>query len=255
MGLGDWLMATVQAREQNEKHRLRCVFTNGQRQWYEPAIFKGNPRIAQTLKPGERYVAIPNFPGHRPYIEGYEPHRFIWKRDFRVQPGELYLDDREKAQALEGRYILIEPTVKGENQANKDWGWERWQELARAPLPWLQVGPKGKRLLEGVPFMETTFRDALGVLAGASLLVTTDGALHHAAAALGVPAVVVWGGFTSPENLGYASHINLWSGADPCGIWKHRCDHCREAMASISVRQVLDAVTEAYEADQRAVVA
>ena len=244
-------MATAQAKKENEKHGLRCVFSDGEKHFYEPLIFNGNPRIAATLANGERYVAIPNVPGCRPYIAGYEPHRFIWNRDFKAEPGELYLSKQETSKALNGSYILVEPTVKGDNQANKDWGWDRWQELVKARLPWVQAGPAGKRLLEGVPFVQTGFRDALGLLAGASLLVTTDGALHHAAAAMGVPAVVIWGGFTSPENLGYDAHINLWSGAEPCGIWKHSCPHCREAMDSITVREVLDKVTEAYEADQR----
>lgn len=248
-------MATAQAKEQNEKHKLRVVFTNGERQFYDAAIFKGNPRIAQDLKPGERYVAIPNYPGCRPYIKGYESDRFIWDERFKAKPGELYLSPVEVNAAPKTPYILIEPSVKGEQQQNKDWGWENWQEVARAPFPFLQIGPKGKRLLDGVPYLETGFRQALGVLSGASLLVTTDGALHHAAAALGVPAVVIWGGFTSPENLGYDSHRNLWAGVDPCGRWKYPCQHCRDALNAIKPANVIDAIGETLERSERHLVA
>lgn len=251
MGLGDWLMATAQARKLHNEHKLRCVFTNGVKQWYEPAIFKGNPIIPAQLDDGEKYLAIPNFPGCRPYILGYDTDRFIWNPSFKAVPGELYLDKEEKAAALPAPYIVVEPSVKGDAQINKDWGWDNWVELTRLPYPWLQMGERGKRSLPGVPMLQTSFRQALGVLAGASLLVTTDGALHHAAAAMGVPAVVIWGGFTSPENLGYDAHENVWSGSDPCGIWKHRCPHCAEAMKSISVQAVADAIERALERDQR----
>lgn len=251
MGLGDWLLASAQARELHNKHKLRCVFTDGRRTYYEPLIFKGNPIITETPRYGEKFLAVPNFPGCRPYIAGYEPGRYIWEKSFKAKPGELYLDKKEKAAALPAPYIVVEPSVKGEAQINKDWGWSNWVELTRLPLPWLQIGAGDKPGLPDVPMLQTTFREALGVLAGASLLVTTDGALHHAAAALGVPAVVIWGGFTSPENLGYDSHVNLWSGAEPCGIWNRQCPHCVEAMKSISVQAAADAIERALEADQR----
>lgn len=242
MGLGDWIMATAQAKEQNEKHGLRVMFTDGNRRFYDSDVFANNPRIADRLEDGEKYVAIPNFPGYRPYIAGYEEGRFIWNRSFKATPGELFLTDKEKACALDGPYVVIEPCVKSDSQVNKDWGWEKWQEVAKAPFPFVQMGPKGKRLLDGVPYAQTSFRQALGILSGASLLVTTDGALHHAAAALGVPAIVIWGGFTSPENLGYDAHLNLWSGAEPCGRWKQPCQHCRDALDAITPQQVIEAI-------------
>lgn len=249
MGLGDSILATARAKREHQKHKLRCVFTDGRTNFYEPLVHANNPRIAQTLRDGERYVAIPDFPGCRPYIAGYEPDRFIWDREYKAEPGELYLTRKEKALALHVPYIVVEPSVKGEAQQNKDWGWEKWVELTREPLPWVQMGSPDRQRLPDVPFIETNFRAALGILSGAALLVTTDGALHHAAAAMNVPAVVIWGGFTSPRNLGYDAHINLWSGAEPCGRWKHRCSHCERAMADITVSDVLGAVRRVWEAE------
>jgi ADP-heptose:LPS heptosyltransferase len=78
----------------------------------------------------------------------------------------------------------------------------------------------------------------LAMVAQAKLVVTTDGMLHHAAAAFGVPAIVLWGGVVSPKILGYPTHINIWNGAQPCGSYAEVCSHCREAMDSISVDQV-----------------
>jgi hypothetical protein len=67
--------------------------------------------------------------------------------------------------------------------------------------------------------------------------------LHHAAAALGVPAVVIFGGFISPAVTGYAAHANIFTGDDlGCGNI-NPCPHCRAAMERISVDQVYGAAT------------
>ena len=83
-------------------------------------------------------------------------------------------------------------------------------------LPWMQLGDvtvkKYTNWLE-----TTTFRHALQVLSKAKLFVGTDGGLHHAAAALGIPSVVIWTGFTSPRHLGYDTHRNIHDGSEPCG--------------------------------------
>ena len=47
------------------------------------------------------------------------------------------------------------------------------------------------------------------MLSGARAAVLHEGGLHHAAAALGMPAVVLFGGMISPRNTGYDVHVNL----------------------------------------------
>ena len=81
----------------------------------------------------------------------------------------------------------------------------------------------------------------LAALSGAKLAVLPEGGLHHGAAALGVKAVVLFGGFIPPEVTGYpqCGHINLTGGALACGSI-HKCEHCVVAMNSITVDEVLD---------------
>jgi hypothetical protein len=63
--------------------------------------------------------------------------------------------------------------------------------------------------------------------------------MHHAAAALNVPGVIIFGGYTPLELTGYPMHINLAGDAEnACGSL-YRCDHCRQALDSISVAEVL----------------
>ena len=240
-------MASADVAKAHEKHGVRCVLGDGKRSFWSE-VFENNPKIAKELKPGETFAWVPNFPTHRPYIEAITPDRFIYRPDFRAVPGELYLTDEEIRDKSD--YILVEPNTKDKfTGPNKVWPWERWVEVVKLPYRFLQTGAEDQPSLPGVERVVTkTFRDALSVLSGARLLVTTDGALHHAAAALMVPAVVIWGGAASPVNLGYDSHVNLWSGAVPCGTHRGLCQHCKEAMESVTVEMVKDAISAVYQA-------
>ena len=238
MGIGDWLMATADAKVVNEKHNVRVVFGDGETQYWSE-VFDNNPRIAKYLLPGERFAWIPNFPGHRPYIKSVDNKRFIYNPDFRATPGELYINRHEKSD-----YILIEPNVKQTwfMSKNKDWGFDNWKVLVeKLDHKFIQVGHGKQKKLTNGSFRQTdTFLDALYWLAGAKLFIGTDGALHHAAAALGIPAIVLWGGVASPINLGYESHTNIWHGDEPCGTHSSKCQHCIDAMAKISVEEVYE---------------
>lgn len=240
MGLGDWIMSTAVAREANIATGLQCVFTDGREIYYDDQVFESNPRIAKVRDPEQDYVGIFDFPGNRPYIKEVTADRFVFDPDFRAMPGELFLERKPI-----GDYILIEPNVKRSMPMgyNKSWPFGRWQEIANLPYMFVQLGTVDARRLTGVKRVYTeSFRQALHWLSGAKLLVTTDGGLHHAAAALGVPAVVLWGGMASPVNLGYASHTNIWHGDEPCGSHSKKCPHCRAAMKKISVDEVTEAI-------------
>jgi hypothetical protein len=241
-------MATTDAKRAYEKWKVRVVFGDGKRRFWDP-VFEHNPKIAKDLKPGERFAWVSNFPGHRPYISSVTQTRFLVNPDFRVEPGEVFLTQEELVLGQHG-CVVIEPTVKTKYESvrqfdigrNKEWPWERWEEIVKLPLPWVQLGPEDTKPLGVRRFVTRTFREALGAISGADLVVTTDGALMHAAAALGVPAVVLFGGFMSPENMGYEAHKNVWNGASPCGTHTGICQHCRDAMESITVEQVKSAI-------------
>jgi hypothetical protein len=69
--------------------------------------------------------------------------------------------------------------------------------------------------------------------------------MHHAAAAVGIDAVVIMGGFIPPSVVGYDGHINLTGGSEACGTIG-TCEHCRQAMAKISVNEVWDSATQLW---------
>ncbi len=237
MGLGDWILASGQA----EQIPGPVVFGNGERVYYEEEIFSGNPKISRIGK-GATWVA--NFPGSRPYIQEIDTAKkfYTFNPNYRAPYGKIYLTEQERSWAAEqvkGDFILVEPFTKepigGFLYLGRNKRWDKWEQLLKLDYPWLQVGQKPP-MTRQVP--TKSFRRAMALIERARLVITTDGAVHHAAAALGVPAIVLWGGVVSPRVLGYPTHINVWNGATPCGTFGHECDHCKEAMRSIALDQV-----------------
>lgn len=209
----------------------------GNPHWSE--VFENNPHI--TKHASKDTVWCHNFPGNRPYISKIEKDHFVFNERYRAPYGELFLTEAEREWGraqVSGDFIVVEPDVKDESASlvlGRNKAWNGWDQILKTDLPWLQLGTKKPRTRQ---VRTETFRKALAVLSHAKLFVGTDGALHHSAAALGVPGVVLWGGLVSPRILGYPTHINIWNGAKPCGIFNRVCPHCREAMDSISVDQV-----------------
>lgn len=246
MGLGDWIMATAQVRELNESSgkRVLVVDRRGRVQW--SPIFENNPRI---MPPGNAAIngahlctRLVNASGARPYIRAKTERTWYWQT-WNIQPGELFLDDNEIANGLvlAADAVVVEPHTKVVN-GNKSWPFERWQKLVSSlDVNWVQLGPPGTRRLDGARLIHTTIRQALGIIAAARLFVGTEGALHHAAAALGTKAVVLWSEFISPAYTGYAAHHNIRKTAAVCGS-RMPCESCRASMLAIQVDEVRAAV-------------
>jgi hypothetical protein len=248
MGLGDNLMATGLARGAAARGK-RIAFGDRRRiLWdqHSAGIFRGNPNIA---RPGEERTTdlewVPFYKGHRIYNR---PGRGRWirNRDFRAVPGEVFFEEaeREHARRVAGDYVVIEPNLPAWKKvaANKDWGRGNWQQLAN----YLRL--RGVRLiqfatgkaLDGVEAVSTgSFRDALAILANARLYIGPEGGLHHGAAAVNIPAVVIFGGFIPPEVTGYSTHANMTGSKEFCGSTSP-CRHCRQAMENIRVDVVYE---------------
>jgi len=235
MGAGDWLMATAQVKQLYARAKRPVAVVDRARRlcWHE--VFENNPKISKRV--GPMVPTIINAGGCRPYIAGKNPKHWTWKR-WNIEPGEIYLSDAENAFAApHAGAVLIEPSTKIAD-SNKAWIWERWQELVDRGGRFIQVGPEGTRELRGVERVVTpTFRDACAILSVSRAFVGTEGGLHHAAAALGRPAVVLFSEFISPDITGYKSHRNLRHATEMCGA-RVPCASCRRSMEAITVDEV-----------------
>jgi len=254
MGYGDEIIGTGLAKGMKRSGRL-AAFGDGRRIIWGPwceEIFKNNPNIA---RPGaeqcDKLFWIEHYKGARIYNHQSEDKiRWLWNYDFHVTPGEFFFDEIENglinySRASLGKFVVIEPNVPWQKSVapNKDWGENNFRHLAyllqKEGVQIVQFRHKNsRRMLRGVTTFEFhTFREVIALLSLARAYVGPEGGMHHAAAALDVPAVVLMGGFIPPAVIGYDMHINLTGGAEACGSL-FSCSHCRKAMERISVEQV-----------------
>jgi hypothetical protein len=250
MGLGDWIMASGDAKEANEKTKKKVKLGDGVRMSWDGQVFANNPRMASNSDTD--VVWVKNYQGHRPYLKGTKNGRLLFNDDYKPRAGEIYFNQLEKKNIskIDKDYIVVEPNVKRLYAHTVNKAWHGWEELFKHDLPWLQLGDVTVKRYTN--WKETAaFRDALQVLSKAKLFVGTDGGLHHAAAALGIPSVVIWTGFTSPRHLGYDTHTNIHDGSEPCGTYDSVCQHCLLKSKAITVEQVLDAVNTEWHRTQR----
>lgn len=263
MGFGDALMATAEARVLHQRTGRPVAVGDGRALRLRPAeceVFAGVPFLALALD-GQAVAWLPNYSGSRPYLDyarmaaeghpGAPPWRYTAWSVSRYGPGVLRLTAAERAWAAEALaaagvarpFVVVEPTVKPQASPNKAWGVARYAEVAAAlarEVAVVQVGPAPSALPGAVAIQTPSFRQACAVLAQAAAYLGPDGGLHHAAAALGVPAVVLFGGFTSPAQTGYPGHVNLFTGGAPCGEYRP-CAHCQAAWAAITPADVIAA--------------
>lgn len=237
MGFGDAIMSTGEAKRMNQANGLKVHIVGiGNKPQWSP-IFDGNPRLSRTAAHGTQRLV--NGSGIRPYIQAKNTHRWYW-RPYTPIPGELYLTAEErKFAAPHAGMIMVEPNIKLNGHVNKAWPFERWQALVDSgPTPMVQCGPVGTRWLNGVRRVTTIdFRQACAVLAVSRSFVGSEGGLHHAAAALCIPAVTLWSEFIAPTVTGYATQRNVRHAGEPCGS-RIPCPTCAASMAAITVAEV-----------------
>lgn len=255
MGIGDWIMALGEAQEHYRQTGERTLFRHpkGHVVWEE--IFDGCEAVAR--EPGDGVREVVEGGGVRPYIAEKTAVRWSWK-PYKPKPATLTFrpEHIEFARNVlrEGRIdVLIEPSIKMIGHHNKDWGRVRWALLCRALIdaglsvaqffhtPGAHIffprdlsrieGGGGARLIQTPTFMHAACVMQEAARAGA-VGVLPEGGLHHAAAAVGLRSVVIYGGFISPEQTGYAMHRNLFAGGEPCGS-RFDCPHCAAAMNDI----------------------
>jgi ADP-heptose:LPS heptosyltransferase len=223
--------------------------------WHE--LWEGNPILATPadVAKGERVHRLKNASGCRPYI------RYPFTRDtgWHYTPGwsvndyrgRLYLAPAERQtgvdlRATHGPYVLIEPSPKPD-QPNRQWPWARYAAVVDAcpAITFVQpVHARTKAVLPGTLQMPCQiFRETCGLLAATTCYVGPEGGLAHAAAALRIPAVAIFGGCVSVPVMGYVDHVNLadTSPETPCGRIRP-CPHCVTAMEAITVEQVVGAL-------------
>jgi hypothetical protein len=181
---------------------------------------------------------------------------------------EMYFSAAEETatDALLAQAGIDGPFVAFEPETNRDffgdlraWPSESWQAtMARLAtshprLRLVQVGTRtSSPAIAGAVDLrgKTSFREACLVLKRARLFIGTESGLMHAANAVGAPALILWGGLTLPEFIGYPQcqrTLCKYVACAPCGNngW---CDNGHICMTRIGVAEAFDAANELLEA-------
>lgn len=214
---------------------------------------------------------VHSYPGMRPYIN-YAAMRtalvakgvriikarklvsrlghYIYDLSYRPTPAPIQFNGEEEALIAawkaRGPFVVVEPYIKASAPPSKQWPVERFIAVAKKlqqEYPVFQIGAPDRPATPGIPQIRPeNFRQALAYLKAASLYIGPEGGLHHGSAAVGTPAVVIYGGFTSPHITGYPKlHVNLTgnNGGKACGTRNGMCPHCKTALDSILVPEVV----------------
>ncbi len=277
MGLGDdmmWLGEAEKVHEQNKD----AVIHDGRE--YSP-MWKGHEWVvAPDYNGPKKKLLVPRKPnGNRWYINGWGPGKIIYK-NYTPKPAPYLISTSELNRAVEllkqgginpsDPFVVVNPDTKNTTLAtNKDWGFGKWQELTDLlgeHVKVVRVKPGGpvqdvsgivkynqKTLANAINIVENDVRIAFAIMACSKAIITSEGGVHHFAAAINKPAFVLYGGVIHPDQTGYNDRNQTYYVYDhpqtPCGS-QIPCKHCEEAMDAIKPQMIFEDVMEQLEAEQ-----
>ena len=269
MGYGDDLLVTSLAakiKKQFPERQIVIGIAKKNHAFHSP-IYENNPNIAdcRNLDNDKPIHLIDYHELNRPYID-YDksiPNNYVW-RNFKPTPGEIYFSDQEKIEAkkiiseakkfwednnnkkfkniifLETSSTKINDTQFSFKHQNKDWGIQNWISLInKLKNDYLIIQSKHTQTkkIDGIFIpQELDFRLACALLKEVDFYVGPEGGFGHVAAALNKKAVLYFGGWISPDVIGYAFHENIYyeDKQSPCGVKLKPCEHCSKAREVIT---------------------
>lgn len=260
-GIGDELLLSAVAREIVRAYPSHGVWIRSRHGFHFPEfVRRGEPPASArrveaiyqnpTMYGPDRHAP---FPGHlvQQMLDKVFVDTGLLVKAENVRPA---LDGSRHARPARPRVLVHS---KGNPRLpSKEWGVERWAKLCRLlkarGVDVVQAGAADEPILPGVEDRRGTPVGALQELVtGSSLVVCLVGFFMHLAAAVGTPAVVIYGGREHPSIDGYPDQVHLSSGALECrGRWGCHlapdlpCPHGMRCMDGLSPELVAEEVFE-----------
>ncbi len=271
MGLGDDILITAIAAQIKKKYPDKQIVIGNlkKKHAHHSIIYENNPNISdcRNLDKLKSIYLIDYHPENRPYIDYLNStnKKYVWNTKYRAVPGELYFskEELEKAkyiinQAKEywNKYnkqkpkaiIFLETNstkIKHKNfsikHINKSWGENNWTSLVKKlNHKYLFINSVHEYSFD-IPNVFSPkmmdFRIACAIMNECDIYVGPEGGFSHVAGALNKKAVVYYGGWITPDVIGYETHENLYFDHpdSPCGLYREICEHCELARKTITV--------------------
>lgn len=158
----------------------------------------------------------------------------------------IYLTKNEiKNQLWAKNTIVIQSSSTNYWTVNKHWIPGRMQKVVNELNKYykiVHVGSKNDERLENVIDLrgKTTIRESASILKNARLFVGLEGGIVHLARAVEKKSVVIYTGYTKPEETGYTENRNLRSSIARSSCWKRsKCQHCHRSSLAIQSEDVI----------------
>jgi len=211
-GIGDLLFVTPTLRVIKEAYPNRRIIVNTNR----PSLLKNNPFVDIVGSKNEGVFLMYVAPD-----SGKVPHQHHILDDWEIVC-KYYGLQTEKPELIPELFMekghpkkdLIGVQVTHKRHYHSKRVWPYYEQLAG--LEGFEAIPEISKRNKGIK--EDEARALAYKIMTYKAVVCPEGGISHIAAALGMPAVVLMGGFTDPVWTGYSFHVNLVSDIDckPC---------------------------------------
>jgi len=138
---------------------------------------------------------------------------------------------------------------KGRWTTTKDWYDDRWTEVVHYiteyhNIPVVQVRVSEEPHIVGtIDTCGTNIREACAIIAESMFLIGCISYSMHVAAALMLPAVIIYGGREYPSNTGYPNlHTCIYNGIECAPCYGLECNNNVKCMDSITSSMVMEAI-------------
>jgi ADP-heptose:LPS heptosyltransferase len=255
-GMGDMLMATAALRELKRRNpACRVTLYTDYVELAEGAPFLDDVRPWEERPEGAFWIN---------YERSLPPRRHI----ARIMGDQLGVAVRDIRPYCRARADLVErfrrewddrprPVVAISRRAgawtpNKDWPDESWDTLvsrlaALGTVVDLGEAPVGPSAVPDGSYIDlrgrTPLPELVAAIAASDALVAPMTGTVHIAAAVGVPSVVIYGGYEHPDCSAYPGNINLYSPVECAPCWlRTPCPYGKKCLHQITPGQVDAAV-------------
>jgi len=191
-------------------------------------------------------------------IEAHSKH-FKVKLDLKDAKPQIYFSDEEieefskKFEFLKD-FAIIQPVGKTTYTPNKEWGFEKYQEVVnktKDKINWVQVGLENEKLLENVIDLRgktESLRELAFVIKKANFVLANEGLLNHLAAAVGTKSFVVFSGFHPVEIAKYDTTIAIVKNPQvecaPCWLLEKCPKERKWCTEGVLVEDVVEIITK-----------
>lgn len=261
-GMGDEVLHTAAVRELSKKV--------GGPVWVislQPWVYRGHPGVRGVLPPDGHVTKWAQQHG-RLRLGGYAKQRernkprWQWHQiamiseqlgirgEIELRP-EVHLREREirAASGFKGA-VVVHSSILGARFPlyNKQWPPDRMAEVVRVLARShrvIQIGGKSDPALPGAEDLRgyPDLRHISAILANAALFVGIEGFHTHLARAVNCRSVVIYGGYSHPDETGYPCNENLFTQlpCSPC-YEPSGCHYRRKCLDVITPKNVIEAV-------------